>query len=119
VCCTLGRSRDQSYWTEVKVNGRKVEFNALICIDTASNLVELIIVDSKTAKQIHDKITQCWLCHYPQPVRCVNDKGGKFIGTSFQWLIEMFSIKDVCSKSKNPQSNAICEHMQQIVGNVL
>jgi hypothetical protein len=28
-------------WT-AKVNGRQVEFNALMCIDTASNLVELI-----------------------------------------------------------------------------
>ncbi len=28
-------------WT-IKVNGRQVEFNALTCIDTASNLVELI-----------------------------------------------------------------------------
>jgi len=39
---------------EVKVNGRTVEFNALMCIDTASNLVELIIVDNKTATHIHD-----------------------------------------------------------------
>ena len=27
----------------------------------------------------------------------------------FQWLLEMFSSKDVCLTSKNPQSNAICE----------
>ena len=32
----------------VKVNNRKVEFNALTCIDTASNLVELIRIDNKT-----------------------------------------------------------------------
>jgi hypothetical protein len=31
----------------------------------------------------------------------------------------MFSIKDVCSTSKNPQSNAICEWMHQTVGNVI
>ncbi len=31
----------------------------------------------------------------------------------------MFSIKDVCSTSKNPQSNAICERMHQTVNNVL
>ncbi len=35
-------------WT-VKVNNRKVEFNALTCIDTASNLVELIRIDNKTS----------------------------------------------------------------------
>ncbi len=47
---------------KVKVNGRHVEFNALACIDTASNLVELIRIDNKTAKHIRDKFTQSWLC---------------------------------------------------------
>ena len=31
----------------------------------------------------------------------------------------MFSVKDVQSTSKNPQSNAICERMHQTVGNIL
>jgi hypothetical protein len=47
---------------KVKVNGRQVEFNALTCIDMASNLVELIHVDNKTAKHIPDKFNQSWLC---------------------------------------------------------
>ncbi len=37
----------------------------------------------------------------------------------FHWPFEMFSIKDVCSTSKNPQSNAICKRMHQTVNNVL
>jgi hypothetical protein len=40
----------------VKVNGRQVEFNALTCIDTAFNLVELIRVDNKTAEHIQIKV---------------------------------------------------------------
>ncbi len=47
---------------KVKVNGQQVEFNALTCIDTASNLVELISVDNGTAKHLRDKFTQSWLC---------------------------------------------------------
>jgi hypothetical protein len=47
---------------KVKVNGQQVEFNALTCIDTASNLVKLIRIDNKTAKHIRDKFTQSWLC---------------------------------------------------------
>ncbi len=47
---------------KVKVNGQQVEFNALTCIDTALNLVELIRIDNKTAKHICDKFTQTWLC---------------------------------------------------------
>jgi transposase InsO family protein len=105
-------------WT-VQVNGRPCEFSALTCIDTASNLVELVRIDNKTSDHIRDKFAQTWLCRYPRPIRCVHDKGGEFIGSEFQWLLELFSIKDVCSTSKNPQSNAICERMHQTVENVL
>ncbi len=104
---------------KVKVNGRQVEFNALTCIDTTSNLVKLIHIDNKTAKHIRDKFTQSWLCRYPRPVQYLHDKGGEFIGQNFQWLLEIFSIKDVCLTSKNPQTNAICERMHQTVTNVL
>ena len=45
--------------------------------------------------------------------------GGKFVGGSFQRLLSTLNIKDVCSTSKNPQSNAICERMHQTVANVL
>jgi hypothetical protein len=104
---------------KVKVNGQQVEFNELTCIDTALNLVELIHVDNKTAEHIRDKFTQSWLCRYPWPVRCLHDKGGEFIGQNFQWLLEIFSIKDVCLTSKYPLSNVICERMHQTVTNVL
>jgi hypothetical protein len=83
--------------------------NTLTCIDTAFNLVELVRIDNKTLDLIRDS----------QTIRCVHDKGGEFIGSEFQWLLELFSIKDVCSTSKNPQSNAICERMHQTVENVL
>jgi hypothetical protein len=90
----------------------------LSCIDTTSNLVELIRMDNKMAEHIWDKFVQSWLCCYPWPIRSVHDKGGKFIGKEFQWLLEIFSIKDVCSTSKNPQSNAIFKRMHQTVENV-
>jgi hypothetical protein len=47
---------------KVKVNGQQVECNAYTCIDTALKLVKLIHVDNKTAKHIHDKYPQGWLC---------------------------------------------------------
>ena len=103
-------------WT-IKVNGRQVEFNAVTCIDTASNLVKLIRINNETSTHVHDKFTQSW--SLPGPVFCIHDKGKEFIGSAFQWLLELFTIKDVCSTSKNPQSNAICEHMYQTVSNVL
>jgi hypothetical protein len=85
----------------------------------ALNLVKPIRIDNKTAEHIRDKLTQSWLYRYPLPVRCLHGKGGEFIGQNFQWLLEIFSIKDVCSTSKHPQSNAICERMHQTKTNVL
>jgi hypothetical protein len=41
------------------------------------------------------------------------------IGQNFQWLLEIFCIKDVCSTCKNQQSNAICQRMHQTVNDVL
>jgi hypothetical protein len=47
---------------KVKVDGQLVELNVLTCIDTASNLVELIHIDHKTAKYICKKNAQSWQC---------------------------------------------------------
>jgi hypothetical protein len=51
-------------------------------------------------------------------MQCLHDKGGEFIGQNCQWLLDIFSIKDRCSTSKNPQSYAICKRMHQTVTNV-
>jgi hypothetical protein len=55
----------------------------------------------------------------PSPVGCLHDKRGEFVGQNFEWLLEMFSTKGVCSIRKNPLSDAICERMHQTVNNVL
>ena len=54
-----------------QVHGKMCEFSALTCIDTASNLVELICIDNRTAKHIHNKFMQSWLKIYTHPSRCV------------------------------------------------
>jgi hypothetical protein len=85
VDCTVGRSHHHLIgpW-QVKVNGQLVEFNALTCIGTASNLVELICFDHKTATHTLNKFTQSWLCQYSCPKQCLHDKEGEFIGQNFQ-----------------------------------
>ena len=67
----------------MKVNGRELEFSALTCIDTVTNLVELIRVDNKTAQHVSDKFYQSWLTRYPRPMRVLHDKGGEFKGREF------------------------------------
>jgi len=103
----------------VQVRGNPHEFDALTIIDTVTNLVELVRVDTKASEHIARKYAQCWLSRYPWPQRCVHDPGGEFTGIEFQTLLENCHIRDVCTSAKNPQSNAICERMHQTVGNVL
>eukprot|EP00984_Skeletonema_dohrnii_P006118 scaffold2173_cov66-Skeletonema_dohrnii-CCMP3373.AAC.2 len=43
----------------------QVELNALTCVDTTTNLVELTRPDNKEMTQLRDKFTQAWLCRYP------------------------------------------------------
>ncbi len=52
------------------------------------------------------------------PLKCVLDKGGKFMGWEFQQLLQQCGIRDIPTTSQNPQGNAICERMYQTVGNV-
>ena len=116
-------------WTEVavdligpwkiQVHGKPVEFNALTCIDTALNLVELIRIDNKSCPHVTEKFKQAWIARYPLMKRCVHDMGGEFTGGTFQRLLTQLNIKDAQSTSKNPQSNSICEQMHQTVGNIL
>ncbi len=105
-------------WT-IQVRDKPYECNALTMIDTVSNLVELVQINDKTSAHIAKKYAQVRLTQYPWPARCIHDNGGKFIGPAFQLLLEGCRIKNVPTTSKNPQFNAICERIHQIVGNVL
>ncbi len=105
-------------WT-VQVFGRPYEFEALTVIDTVTNLVKLVRIEKKNSDHIMQKFTQCWLTHYPWPQRCIHDPGGEFTRLEFQTLLQNCHIRDVCTTAKNPQSNAVCERMHQMVQNVL
>jgi hypothetical protein len=65
------------------------------------------------------KYAQVWLSRYPCPEHCVHDNGGECVGPEFQFLFQGCRIKDSPRSSKNPQANAICEQMHQMVGNIL
>jgi hypothetical protein len=103
----------------IQVCNRLYKFNAFTVIDTVSNLVGLVRIDEKTLAHMARKYTQVWLSRYPWPERCVHNNGGEFVGPEFQFLLQECRIKDAPTSSKNPQANAICERMHQMVGNVL
>jgi hypothetical protein len=103
----------------VQVHGKPYKFKELTAMDTVTNLVKIIRVDDKESKTVVKKFAQCWLARYPRPQCCVNDLGTEFTGPEFQTLLQNCHIRDACTTTKNPQSNAVCERMYQTVGNAL
>jgi hypothetical protein len=84
-----------------------------------TNLVKLVRIENKESDHITQKFAQCWLTRYPWPQRCIHDPGGEFTEPEFQTLLQNCHIRYVYTTAKNPKSNAVCERMQQMVGNVL
>lgn len=96
-----------------------MEFNALTCIDSVTNLVELIHIDNKMSRHVAQQFENVWLSRYPRPNRCIHDRSGEFIGEEFQEKLQQHAIDDVPITVKNPQANSICERIHQTVANVL
>ena len=92
---------------------------ALTVIDTASNLVELVQIDSKTSEKIERSFHYTWLARFPQPECVIDDNGGEFTGQEFQGLLYNLSIKPSGTTVKNPQWNEICERMHQTIATIL
>jgi hypothetical protein len=115
-------------WTEVAVDtigpwkidiqGHALEFRALTCIDTVTNLTELIRLDNMTMNHITMKFENNWLTRYPRPLRCIHDNGPEF-GATFLHMLQLNGIENAPMTIRNPQANAICERMHQTVGNIL
>jgi transposase InsO family protein len=59
-----------------------------------------------------------WLLRYPCPVRVIHDNGPEF-QEPFRQLLLRYGIENVATSVRNPQANAICERMHQVVGNIL
>ena len=88
-------------WKIELPNGKSTEIMALTCIDTVTNLVELIRIRNKTAKHVAQQFQDVWLSRYPRPNRCVHDNGGEFIGQDFQDVLQQWGIKDVATTVGN------------------
>jgi transposase InsO family protein len=102
-----------------KVGPQELTFQALTCIDTVTNLAEVVRIENKSSAYIAMRFENEWLSRYPRPMRCIHDNGPEFMGAPFMRMLEVNGIKDVPTTVKNPQANAICEQLHQSIGNTL
>ena len=106
-------------WGKMQRGNNVCKFYALTMIDTVTNSSELMRVPNTTARAAAEAFEAGWLLRYPRPVWLIHDQETEFMGKDFQALLRQRGIRDTLIGEQNPQANAICEQMHQVVGNIL
>ncbi len=117
-----------------------IDFMALTMINPASSWFEVVELPTimrlmtrkvngkeRTIKaQIFDKssdriirlVNKIWLCRYPRCQYLIYDNGAAF-KLHFETLWNSYGIKHKPTMIKNPQANAICERVYQVLGTMM
>ena len=103
----------------VTISSGVFTFQALTCIDTVTNLAEIICIGNKSSVHISMLFENNWLAWYPCPSCCIHDNGGEFTGAAFSHMLHANGIKDITTTVKNPQADAICKCLHQSISNTL
>jgi transposase InsO family protein len=104
-------------WT-IKVDAvNQYQFRALTIIDTTTNFPEIIHIDNCSATHVGQQFENAWLSRYPQPLQCIYDQGTEFTGANFQATLCCHGIQAKPTTVKNPQANAVVEHLHQTITN--
>ena len=121
-------------------DGSSIDFMALTMIDPASSwleVVELPTITQVTTKKVNGKertieeeifdilsdqiarlVNKIWLCRYPRCRYLIYDNGSEF-KLHFETLCDSYGIKRKPTTIKNPQANAICECIHQVLGTMM
>ncbi len=84
------------------------------------------VSDKKPKEAYFDKSSEtggslvnwCWFCQYPQCWYIVYDNGSEF-KFHFEALCDSFGLKHKPTSIKNPQANAILEHVHEVLINMM
>ncbi len=118
-------------------DGLSIDFMALTMIDPASSWLEVVelptitrlttkkvngkertIKEEKSSDQISRLVNKFWLCRYPRCRYLIYDNGSEF-KLQFETLCDSYGIKCKPTTIKNPQANAICERVHQVLGTMM
>ena len=77
------------------------------------------ITANKTAWHMAKLFDKIWLCRYPWPEKVIAYTGSKVVRAQFWETLESYSIKLHPTMVKNPQANAVIEHLHGPLGDQL
>jgi hypothetical protein len=72
----------------------------------------------KSSDRIARLLNKIWLCRYPRCCYLIYDSGSEF-KLHFETLCDSYGIKRKPTTIKNPQANAICERVHQVLGTMM
>ena len=88
-------------------------------IDPATGWFEMQEIKTKSADNIANVLETAWLTRYPWPSKVIFDRGSEFKAEVQMMLIRDYGIKYKPTSVRNPQANAIVEHVHQTIGNMI
>ena len=83
-------------------------------VNGTEKLIEEEIFD-KSSDRISQLVNKIWLCRYPRCRYLIYDNGLEF-KLHFETLCDSYGINRKPTTIKNPQVNAICERVHQVLG---
>ncbi len=91
----------------------------LTMIDYFSKWVEAYALPNHKAETDADCIVNRWIAHHGIPIRIHNENTLEFRGHVISQLKEMLSMKGTFTVPYRPQSNGLCERMNQMIENII
>ncbi len=91
----------------------------LMVIDYFSKWAEAYTLLKHMAETVADCIVKCWIAHHRIPIRIHSDNAPEFRGHVITQLKKMFSMKGTLAMPYKPQSNGLCECMNQMIENII
>ncbi len=91
----------------------------LTMIDYFSKWAEAYSLPNHKAETVADCIVKRWIAHHGIPVRIHSDNAPEFRGHVITQLKKMLSMKGTFTTPYRPQSNGLCERMNQTIENII
>ncbi len=99
-----------------RVNGNRF---ILTVIDYFSKWAEAYALPNNKAETVAECIIKRWIAHHRIPVRIHSNNAHEFRGHVITQLKKMLSMKGTFTKPYRPQSNGLCERMNQTIENII
>ncbi len=88
-------------------------------IDYFSKWAEAYALPNHKAETVVDCIVNRWIAHYGIPRRIHNDNAPEFRGHVITQLKKMLKMKRTFTMPYRPQSNGLCERINQMIENII